>query len=319
MIRRESTGSLYSSLLLSWRRKDRRICLNQKILVVNDVPGAGKVASNINIPVLVAGQLETAILPTKILSSQTGSYYSPPAEVTEDTMFTRFFKHWQENQIHFDGILLGYCAFPSQLTEVQEFYQQEIDQGRRIKLIVDPIMADHGQFYSGFDESYLRSYHDLFPLIDLLTPNLTEACLLTDTQYQEQFSEVEICHLARKLADRGIKEVIITGVQLAENEIGFYHYSSETERGNYYGHRYFKHNFFGTGDLTVSLLAAFCLYQCPLDQSLRWIACFIESTLAETLDQAKPPQEGIAFEGKIGEIYEKFDQIKQALEAKDFK
>ncbi|WP_282919963.1 pyridoxamine kinase [Ignavigranum ruoffiae] len=290
--------------------------MNQRILVVNDVPGAGKVAANVNVPVLVASQLETAILPTKILSSQTGSYYSPPIEHDLGPSFADFFSHWQDNQVHFDGILLGYCADPSQLQEVQTFYQRELKQGHPAKLIVDPIMADHGHFYSGFDESYLKAYHDLFPMIDIFTPNLTEACLLTGTPYNNHFSQSELLEIATKLGEGQIKDVIITGVQFEADQIGFYHYSTEKQVGNFISHRYFDFNFFGTGDLTVSLLAASALYNDSIQQSLTWIAQLIEKILSSTLSQDKPPQEGIAFENQIGEIFNHFDQLKRQQETR---
>ena len=50
--------------------------MSKRVLVVNDIPGAGKVAANINIPILSAGGMEVSVLPTMFVSTQTGESYS---------------------------------------------------------------------------------------------------------------------------------------------------------------------------------------------------------------------------------------------------
>ena len=45
-------------------------------------------------------------------------------------------------------------------------------------------MADDGKLYPVFDETMAASMKKLISHATLITPNYTEACLLTDTPYQ---------------------------------------------------------------------------------------------------------------------------------------
>ena len=49
---------------------------------------------------------------------------------------------------------------------------------------------------------------------DILTPNLTEACILTETPYKEDWKVAEVIELAEKLSEQGPEKVVITGEEL---------------------------------------------------------------------------------------------------------
>ena len=53
-------------------------------------------------------------------------------------------------------------------------------------MIVDPIMGDHGEAYATYTEAMCRKMKELAEMADVLTPNLTEACILTDRPYKKK-------------------------------------------------------------------------------------------------------------------------------------
>ncbi|MCQ5069231.1 bifunctional hydroxymethylpyrimidine kinase/phosphomethylpyrimidine kinase, partial [Faecalibacillus intestinalis] len=68
---------------------------------------------------------------------------------------------------------------------------------------------------------FVEKMGELLPYADVLLPNITEACLLTGTPYQEGVqSEAFIEMLIEKLQARGAKNVVLTGVMLDEKYIG---------------------------------------------------------------------------------------------------
>ena len=47
---------------------------------------------------------------------------------------------------------------------------------------------------------------------DIITPNITESCILTDTPYTDMLNEKDIVELAEKLSMMGPEKVVITGI-----------------------------------------------------------------------------------------------------------
>lgn len=288
--------------------------MSKRVLIINDIPGAGKVASNISIPVLTASQLQLAILPTVLLSSQTGPYYSPPVKVKMGPAYKEFLKHWLNNQIVFDLILTGYFADPNQIKNLMACLGQMKDRPYPSKLIVDPVMADHGKFYQGFDQEFVKQYQTLLPQVDLLIPNVTEACLLSQTAYDDIKQPEDYERLVRKLADFGPKEIVLTGaLNQTKDKIGFYYYNKSKDQSIFLGHQYFPVNFYGTGDFVAALLAGLSAYQVPLESGLEAIGQLVEEILQMTIKEQRPAKEGIAFEAFLGQIFQFFQDLKEQV------
>ena len=71
-------------------------------------------------------------------------------------------------------------------------------------MIVDPIMGDHGEAYATYTEAMCRKMRELAEMADILTPNLTEACILTDRPYKKEgWSRKEIEELTRRTSCYG--------------------------------------------------------------------------------------------------------------------
>ena len=66
-------------------------------------------------------------------------------------------------------------------------------------------MADLGKMYVLFNEDFAKKMTSLCSLADIILPNITEACFMTDTEYVDGVqSEEYIETLLNKLLDLGV-------------------------------------------------------------------------------------------------------------------
>ena len=284
----------------------------KKALIINDIPGSGKVASNISFPILNVCQYETSVLPTMILSSQTGPFYTPPVQMEMEDKFIEFISHWQENQLNFDLMLTGYFSTPQQIDLTAKYFNSQKEKYPHNILIVDPVMADNGDFYPGFDHTFVEAYHGLLKSAHIITPNLTEACFLTGRTFTNHLGQEDYEEIASALVDLGVKHVVITSVysQTEPKEIGFYYYHKNLDQGIFIGHKYFDQYFFGTGDLTVSLITGLYGYGLDMESVLIKTGNIIEKVLEYTVKQDRMTKQGLLFEPFLGQIYHEIEELR---------
>lgn len=180
----------------------------KKILIANDLPGIGKVALAPAIPIFACCQIETILLPTVLLSSHTGGFKN--IAIAEQTEFMRqSLCQWENLELNPDAILTGYFRNTEQIELIIDTIEKLPEPK---KIFVDPIMGDNGKLYSGFTAEHVDTMRKLIQHADVIYPNITEACLLTETAYPSGKITMDFTReLAKKLAPLGPKHVIITG------------------------------------------------------------------------------------------------------------
>ena len=279
--------------------------MSKRVLVVNDIPGAGKVAANINIPILSAGGLEVSILPTMFVSTQTGESYANIIrhEMNED--FKRTVEVWKANDIHFDVMMTGYFSTTEQVELFTQYYREEKRLNPELILLMDPIMADHGKYYPGFDHQIAEKFSALMKEADIVFPNITEACFITNTPYSESMTVEELDEVSRKLIESGAKYVAITGVRLPDKmpgQIGFY-VRGHNDYQKLLMHKYYPQHFFGTGDIVVSSTTVWYSRGLSIEESLVKTGNIIEQSLDNTLALNRDIKWGIYFEPTLKEFF----------------
>lgn len=285
---------------------------NKKILVVNDIPGVGRVAGSINLPVLAAAQLEAAFLPTLILSSFAGA----EGDLVRHQMgkaFAGSLNHWQQLDYRFDGILTGYFAETRQIDDLKEFVVRRNSRQTPLRLYMDPIMGDHGRFYKGFDREVALHLRELIPLAEVVMPNLTEACFILGRPYHDHFSRQEIEDIASEILDLGCQSVVLTGARDEEQsrgQVGFYYASQKGQKGLIL-HDYFEGYVYGTGDLVISLVTAFRLANYSLDQAVQLTADLVVKIIPHSIHLNKFPVGPVHFEPFIVDIARHFISKKE--------
>lgn len=260
-----------------------------RLLLINDIPGASKVAANTNLPVLTTMGLETALLPTMILSSHMG--YQPVIQALTDS-FALSLNHIKKLNLHYEAMFTGYFAQENQIDTVLSKHQDLAD-----RLYLDPIMGDGGHLYTSFDYNFVQKMRKLVGQAQMIFPNLTEASLLTQQAFKARPSESDLLSLSDALLDLGCQQVVITGV-LNQNhsQIGFYYRDQTRARGKYYFHNYYPQPLYGTGDLAASLITGFSENQYGPDQALRLTSQLMDTIINYSLSHPGQQANTLAFE-----------------------
>ncbi len=255
----------------------------KRVLTIQDLSCAGRCSLTEAIPVLSLCGLETVALPTAVLSTHTGGLGEPfRMDLTEN--LSAMAAHWQEQKIGFDGILTGYLNSPRQVGIILEILKISGNPG--CVRVVDPVMGDHGKLYRGFGPEFIGEMRKLCAAADLIVPNLTEACLLTGTEYPARPDRDFAEELVRRLADAGYGKVVLTGISFRENVTGVM--ALEDGKLTAYEHPRFPRAFHGTGDLYAAALTGALMNRRNTEDAARIAADFTLLCLKDTPDDADP-------------------------------
>ena len=187
-----------------------------RILTIQDVSCVGQCSLTVALPILSACGMETCILPSAVLSTHTAFKNFTCRDLTDDMPVIS--DYWQKENIQFDAFYTGYLGSEKQIHYVTDIFKKH---GKENALtFVDPAMADNGKLYPAFDKAYADAMKPLCFQADVVLPNLTEACLLTDTPYQESYDENYITEIIQKMLQSGAKLIILTGISYTPETTG---------------------------------------------------------------------------------------------------
>ena len=226
-----------------------------KVLISQDLSCYGQVSLGVALPLLGASGFAPTILPTAVLSTHTGGFGANSYLDLADEMLN-IIHHWQQLDLKFTAIYLGYLG--KRALSVWLNHYQTLAIPSTITLI-DPVMGDNGRLYRGFDDDYVKEMQTLIKTATIVTPNFTEAAfLLNQPQLATSPPTIELAEkLARTLAEKySIPTVVITGIDLAADQIGLVCYEQKPDRSQSFVQPKLAGNFFGTGDLFASSLLA---------------------------------------------------------------
>lgn len=242
----------------------------KKIAMINDIAGYGRCSATESIPIISAMKVQVCPVPTSLFSNHTGF----PVHFMHDcTPYLRdYLAKWKELGFRFDGIYCGFLGSAEQIGIVQEFLAGWPD----VPFILDPVMGDHGKAYRTVTPEHCEGLKSLLSRAAIITPNITEACLLTDTPYRESgWKRDELCLLARQLHAMGPDKVVITGLRENEDYINFISertdgLTTEVNRTHSAGH-----SWHGTGDIFASIIAADAVNGVSFGESVEKAAAFV--------------------------------------------
>ena len=219
----------------------------KKILTIQDISCVGQCSLTVALPILSACGLETAILPSAVLSTHTAGFSGFTCrDLTDD--IPAIAAHWQKERIEFDAIYTGYLGSTHQIDLVLDIIRTLLKKDA--PTFVDPAMADYGKLYPAFDNAYVEAMKKLAFSADYILPNITEACFLTGVEYRENYDHAYIDTLTKALIECGAKTIILTGVSYAPDKTGVV--VIENKAASYYEHRKIAKGCHGTGDVYAS-------------------------------------------------------------------
>ena len=267
---------------------------NKKIAIINDFCGFGRCSIAVALPIISSLKIQCCPIPTSIFSNHTGydSFY-----------YTDFTKHmynyineWKKLDLKFDAVLTGFLANVKQIEIVKYFFENF----KNTVKIVDPVMGDNGKLYSTYSDDLAKKMKELVCLSDILTPNLTEACILTNTKYNKNISNNELNLICDNLSSLGPKKIVISGIERQEYIENFVYEQGKNyqiiKEQKMYGCRS------GTGDVFSSIIAADIVNNIDFTLSVKHASAFIAKCLKTTNQLNMPSTDGICFENHLHEI-----------------
>ncbi len=264
----------------------------KRIVSIQDISCLGKCSLTVCLPVISAMGVECAILPTTVLSAHTVFSGISCLDLTDQ--ITPISNHWKKEGLEFDAIYTGYLASKGQIDQVCQFIQDF--RKTETLVFVDPAMADQGKLYTGFDEDFPQHMAKVCALGDVLVPNITEACLLTNTPYKTQYNREYIEELLEKLGKFGCHYVAITGVSYDEDTMGIV--GLDCQKNTYFSYfpKRLPHHYHGTGDLFASCTVGALMRGMELKDAMALAADFVAVSIQATADAPDAKWYGVEFE-----------------------
>lgn len=268
----------------------------KKVAVINDLSGFGKCSLTAAIAVLSVMGVQPCPMPTAVLTNQTGYKNFHSIDLTEE--LPHYSEMWSANDKSFDGIYSGYVAGKEQIDIISDFIRKF--RLSHTKVFVDPVMGDNGRLYSAYSSETCRKVCELAKIADIITPNLTELCILADTDYDRLTSFCNdknylemIADTAKKAISHENQKIAVTGIKkglFLYNGI-FSKNSGHFERAVQYGD-----SFSGTGDIFASILCASIINGEELETAVAKATGFLEEVIADTIKEPYERNDGVNFE-----------------------
>lgn len=275
-----------------------------RILTIQDISCVGKCSLTVALPVISAMGVECAVLPTALLSTHTVFDGFTCKDLADQ--IAPISAHWQRENIDFSIIYTGYLGSKAQITEVSKLFTQF--QNPDTLLFVDPAMADNGKLYTGFPADFPQHMKALCRQAHVIVPNITEACLLTDTPYQTTYNWAYIEELLGNLEQFQCKHVAITGVTLDDSTMGVVSKDCQTgEIFTYFPPR-LPHHYHGTGDLFAAATVGGLARGKALYSAMKLAADFVAQAISITAATENPPWYGVSFEPALPYLIKKADE-----------
>jgi pyridoxine kinase len=269
----------------------------KRILTVQDISCLGKCSVTIALPVISALGTECVILPTALLSNHTLFKSFTSLDLTDQ--IGPITEKWINEGVEFDGIYTGYLGSIEQIDMVKKLFDTF---GRDGIIFVDPVMADNGKLYPAFDMEYARRNTELCSCADIIVPNITEACIMTGSEYREEYDETYVKDLLAKLVKLGAKITVLTGVSLSEGRTGIMGYDRDKDEFYTYQNDKVGAMFHGTGDLFSSTAVGEIMKGMDWKDAMRIAADYTSHTISETLNNPKKAWYGVDFETTLKDL-----------------
>ncbi len=273
----------------------------KRILTIQDVSCVGKCSLTVALPIISACGIETAILPTAVLSNHTMFKSWTFRDLTDD--MDDIAKKWKEENIDFDSLYTGYLGSADQIEKVKALFKDFKKQGGFT--VVDPVMADNGKLYPGFDLDFVKKMTTLCAVADYIVPNLTEASFILGVPYPTEYDEEYIKDMLIKLTDLGAKKALLTGVTFEKGKLGAYGYDCQTKEFFYYYNEHLPVNFHGTGDVFASTLTGALTLGKSFLESTKVAVDYTVQTIRETMKNPDHNFYGVDFETAIPYLIER--------------
>lgn len=268
----------------------------KKIAVINDYSGFGRCSIAVALPILSVMKVQCCPLPTSIFSNHTGfqSFYFK--DFTDH--MPSYIEEWKKLDLEFNGICSGFLGSDKQIDIVEQFFK-DFKKPHNL-IVVDPVMGDYGNLYSTYTMDICQKMKRLIQYADIITPNLTEACILTDTPYDEKYKNKDIQKIVQKLFAMGPKKVVITGIQRGQFIANYC--CEEGKDGYVIKTMRVGTQRSGTGDIFASIIAADAVNGVDFHDSVKKASSFVKKCILKAIELEIPLTDGVPFEELLSKL-----------------
>lgn len=280
----------------------------KKIALINDLSGFGKCSLTAAIPVISVLGIQACPLPTAVLTAQTGfeSYYCD--DFTDRMDY--FTKEWKKMNVSFDGIYSGYLAGSMQMEKVLCFLE-EFKKEENLYL-ADPVLGDNGRKIRIYTEKLLSGMKELTSRADVITPNLTELCLLADTAYDKVIEHSykddylqriqEICEKLLSKA-RQNQTIVVTGIIRKKSDKEYIgNLAVSKEEHSHVETPYTGTGFSGTGDLFASVVCGSLVNGLSIQAAMEKATFFLQEAIEDATAEKIQRNHGVHFEKYLSRL-----------------
>jgi len=263
----------------------------KKIAAIHDLSGYGRCSLTVAMPIISALKVQCCPVPTSILSNHTGFPTCFFDDYTDKMPL--YLEQWKKLNLDFDGIFTGFLGSEAQIDIVTDMIRNF--RTEKTMVIIDPIMGDNGKAYQTYTKEMCNRMRTLVESGDIVTPNLTEACILTGRQYRQTgWTRKELADMAQEIISMGPGSAVITGVRegtfvtnvVAEKGLEV-KYLKSLKAGN---------DRPGTGDVFASIIAAQAVKGVPLMENVKKAAHFVKKSILVSDELNVPIENGVCFE-----------------------
>lgn len=274
----------------------------KKIAAINDLTGFGRCSLAVVLPVINAMKVQACPVPTSVFSSHMAfpSYYY--RDLSDG--LTPYLEEYDRLELHFDGIYCGFVNSPAQFAPLSRFMECQNQKCRPV-ILIDPVLGDSQKTYRIVTDELCQRMKHFISYATILTPNLTEACLLTDTPWPDKPADPDFLYaLMKKLLQMGPDKAVITGIPHDNSLINYCGektgqclsvFSCETASNG--------ESRPGTGDLFAAVLVADAVNQVPFVRSVQKAVDFIRICVNASAGAGLPRREGVLFENHLSYLW----------------
>lgn len=274
----------------------------KKVAVIQDISSFGKCSLTAAIPVLSVMGVQAVPLPTAVFTAQTGypSFYCE--DLTSRMDF--FVDEWNKLGATFDGIHTGFVTGREQIDNIFQFLN--VFYSDETRLLVDPVMGDMGEVYKMFTGDLLDRMKELVKSADIITPNVTECCLLTGLSFEKLQSYQDDSDYLQTLGEAGHQlqqktgaNIIITGLNpppAVSNKRYVGNMYIDANRSFTSIRDYNGESYSGTGDLFASIIMGGMMRGQDLVESMKLAEVFLAAAIEATSKEQIPSEAGVNFE-----------------------
>lgn len=244
----------------------------KKVCAIHDLSCFGRCALTVIIPTMSRLGCQVVPIPTALLSTHTGGFTGIKFTALTHQM-RDIADHLKELNVSFDALFTGFLGSEHQIETVEYIINEFIKENT--VFLLDPVMGDDGKLYSTYNTEMVDGIRHLSTKAHILTPNLTEACLLLDRPYPD-FSSISSAEV-EKTAEDILNElcslypkanIVITGINCKDKILTV----CKSKNGNYatVENELQPISFPGTGDLFASLLLSKIMLGSPFFECVKY-------------------------------------------------